>query len=312
LLFSSSADREEFGVADSTLTGAHPIVSDAISSSTANCIVRLMPSRYQYVPLTYVPLAEGEIPVRILAISAHPDDVELLCAGTLAHYATQGAEVTVAVLTNGELGSRTLSRAETARVRQAEAERAARVLGANLLWLGQQDGFLFDNSETRLLVIDALRQAQPDVVFAHHPDDYHPDHRAAGQLTNAARLLSREPALETRYSPTRRVPALFFMDTFMTEGSARPDLWVDVTVTMPCKEAMLAEHISQNDARRARTGSDFLALMRTQASLRGGQVDVRYAEAFRVARTYPPTSITDLTPPDSNMTLPVRSVSSRA
>ncbi|MGE7384768.1 PIG-L deacetylase family protein [Streptomyces sp. NPDC004126] len=246
--------------------------------------------------------------VRILAFGAHPDDVELFCAGTLAHYARQGAEVTVAVATNGELGSRTLSPARTAAVREEEARRAVGVLGAELLWLGQPDGFLFDTADTRRQVVEVLRRVRPDVVLAHHPDDYHPDHRAVSRLVGAARLLAREPGLATGSPATDRVPPLFHMDTLLGTGAGTPDLWVDITGTMAVKEAMLAEHASQNSARKERKGADFLDLTRQQAARRGLEAGVRYAEAFTCAPSHPAASVHDLVPEGTGIRLPVLTV----
>ncbi len=241
--------------------------------------------------------------MRVLALGAHPDDIELLCAGTLAHYAHQGARLTVAIFTDGGLGSGAPTPAGTAALRESEARRAMEVLGAELIWLGLPDGFLYDTPETRTRTVDVLRRARPDIVFAHHPDDYHPDHQAASRLTAAARLLARETALVTAHPATATVPPLFHLDTLAATHGA-PDLWVDITTTMALKEAMLAEHLSQNTARRARKGSDFIDLAREQAALRGQQADVRYAEAFTCAPAHPATTVRDLTPP--GITIPYR------
>ncbi len=78
---------------------------------------------------------------RILAVGAHPDDIELQCAGTLAKFAARGDQVFMAISTNGELGSAKLSKAEIARVREREARASAGVIGAELIWLGYPDGF---------------------------------------------------------------------------------------------------------------------------------------------------------------------------
>lgn len=242
--------------------------------------------------------------MRVLAVGAHPDDVELLCAGSLAHYAAQGAELTIAILTNGALGSTAHSPERTASIRRAESEHAACVLGAELIWLGKPDGFLFDDSATRTDMVDVLRKARPHVVFTHHSRDYHPDHRATGQLVNAARLLAREPALVTAHTPLDCVPALFFMDTFMSVGAPAPDLWVDVTSTFSMKEAMLREHVSQNERRRSNGKPDFLATMRQQAATRGSEVDVEYAEAFYLSHSHPPSTIADLSAPTEQIGLP--------
>ncbi|MFJ8745141.1 PIG-L deacetylase family protein [Embleya sp. NPDC127516] len=247
--------------------------------------------------------------MRILALGAHPDDVELLCAGTLARYRAQGAHVTIAILTNGAPGAPTEPRATPsipsaspspspiARVRAHEAREAASVLGADSIMLGLPDGFLYDTPAARLLVVDVLRRTRPDVLFAHHPEDYHPDHRAAGALASAARLLAREPGLETGHAALDTVPALFRMDTLTGANGGTPDLWVNITDTMPTKEAMVSRHASQNDGRRRRGGHDFVDLARRQSALRGREVGVAYAEAFTRARAHPPTTTADLALP---------------
>ena len=114
--------------------------------------------------------------MRVLAVGAHPDDLELLCGGTLAKYAQQGHHVTMAVATNGEVGSMTLPKEEIAAVRKAEAEAAATVIGADFVWMGYPDEFLFSREDTRLAFLNLMRRARPDVVIAPAPTDYHPDH----------------------------------------------------------------------------------------------------------------------------------------
>ena len=123
--------------------------------------------------------------MKILAVGAHPDDVELLCAGTLAKYKRQGHEVALAIATNGEVGSSTLPKAEIAAVRRAEAEASAAVIGAEFHWLGYPDEFLFNDADTRLRFIDLVRQVRPDLILCHDPEnDYHPDHVTSGRITS--------------------------------------------------------------------------------------------------------------------------------
>lgn len=232
--------------------------------------------------------------MRILALGAHPDDVELLCAGTLAYYRARGAHVDIAILTNGAPTARVAPPVATIGVRAREAREAASVLGVDPILLGLPDGFLYDTPETRLLVVDLLRRTRPDLVFAHHPDDYHPDHRAASALAGAARLLAREPGIETDHPALGAVPGMFHMDTLTGANAGTPDLWVDITDTMPTKEAMLARHASQNDRRRRRAGRDFVDLARRQSTVRGAEVGVAHAEAFTGARAHPPTTPTAL------------------
>jgi N-acetylglucosamine malate deacetylase 1 len=243
--------------------------------------------------------------MRVLAVGAHPDDVELLCAGSLAIYVANGAHVTIAVMTDGALGSTTCPGDEIASIRRVESERAAHVLDADLIWVGQPDGFLFDGPTTRRLAVDVVRRARPDIVFTHHPLDYHPDHRTTSELISTARLLAREPGLTGEHPALLHVPSLVFMDTFMSDGSPEPDVWVDITATMPTKEAMLAEHVTQNARRRSTGKPDFVASMLRQAAVRGAEVDSDYAEAFHLSRSHPATSVEDLGAPDGPISLPV-------
>ena len=120
--------------------------------------------------------------MNILAIGAHPDDVEFLCAGTLALYAAQGHNVFIAVATNGNVGSPTLGNKEIRSIRKKESEEACKLINAKLIWMDFDDEWLFDNKETRLVFIDAIREANPEVMFIHNKSDYHPDHRNAGQI----------------------------------------------------------------------------------------------------------------------------------
>src|SRR5438552_11285687 len=103
--------------------------------------------------------------MNILAIGAHPDDIELQCAGTLALYARQGHAVTMASFTSGNMGDLTIAPAEMAATRRAEAQAAADVIGARLLWPAIDDECVFPNEAQRRIMIDLLREVDPDVII---------------------------------------------------------------------------------------------------------------------------------------------------
>src|SRR5690606_11250778 len=108
--------------------------------------------------------------MNILFFGAHPDDMEILCGGTILECIARGHTVWMAVATNGNVGSPTLSKNEIAAVRKREAEEAAAVLGAaGLIWMDENDEFLFDDERTRLKFVDAIRQARADVIVTHNP-----------------------------------------------------------------------------------------------------------------------------------------------
>ena len=88
----------------------------------------------------------------------------------------------MAVATNGNVGHPTLGRDEIAEIRHAEARASADLIGAELVWMDFDDEWLFNDRPTRERFIDVIRSARPDVVLAHSPNDYHPDHRNAGQV----------------------------------------------------------------------------------------------------------------------------------
>ena len=119
--------------------------------------------------------------MNILAIGAHPDDIEILCAGTLSLYAGQGHHVTIVPFTSGDRGD-TRNPARGACPTSGGGGPASGIIGANLLWPGIMDEHVFPNPAQRRLMIDLLREFDPDVIFTHSPDDYHPDHRYVSQL----------------------------------------------------------------------------------------------------------------------------------
>ncbi|MET0695627.1 MAG: PIG-L deacetylase family protein [Propionibacteriaceae bacterium] len=226
--------------------------------------------------------------MNILAIGAHPDDTDILCGGTLARYAQAGHEVWVAVATNGNVGSTTLSREEIAAVRHQEALDSCAVIGAHLIWMDFDDEWLFDNRETRTRFIDAYREARPDIVLAHSTGDYHPDHRIAGQVAADARIPAAVRLVETRLPALETIPKLYTMDTVgQLEGGL--DVHVDISDVMDTKTAMLQAHASQKDWLAHIFDMSYVEFMRAQGADRGAEIGVAFAEAFREVPSYPPS-----------------------
>ena len=175
--------------------------------------------------------------VEILAVGAHPDDVELGCGGTLALLARQGRSVGILDLTRGEAGTR-----GTPETRAAEAAESARILGARFrdgLDLG--DGNLRTDRAAELEVIDVIRRRRPRLVFAPLPNDRHPDHVRAGRLVADAAFYSGLRSLETGRPPHRPQQVVFFPSTFLAE----PTFLVDVTAFLETKLAAVRAFRSQ-------------------------------------------------------------------
>ncbi|MFD2333624.1 PIG-L deacetylase family protein [Cohnella sp. GCM10020058] len=224
--------------------------------------------------------------MRILAIGAHPDDVECCVGGTLAKYAARGDEVTVMVATNGNVGSPTLTKEEIAAVRKKEAQAAADVIGADLIWLDYDDEFLFHDRESRMTFINAIRQANPDVMFVHSPNDYHPDHRVCSEISIDCRIPVTVPLIVTEYPAMTKVPHVFLYEN-VGAVDFQPEAYVDITDTFEAKSQMLKCHESQDVWMQHVYGADIVANMVRIASMRGLAPGYKYAEGFRSLPLFP-------------------------
>jgi LmbE family N-acetylglucosaminyl deacetylase len=226
------------------------------------------------------------LPRRVLAVGAHPDDLEILCAGTMARYAKAGCHVTLCNATRGDRGSGSLSMAEIAAVRDEEARRSAALMGATYKCLGFTDGQLADGDpETKSRFIDLIRETTPDVVFTHHPDDYHSDHVATSKLVFEATFVASVPLFETSLPANDRILPVFYMDT-LAGIRFHPDEYVDISETFELKKEMLACHRSQVVWMRDHDNLDILDFMETMSKFRGIQCGAAYAEGFQPARAW--------------------------
>lgn len=234
-------------------------------------------------------------PLSVLAIGAHPDDIEILCGGTMARYAEAGAKITFAIATNGEVGGPGEDPAAIAAIRYEEAKASAALIGADLIWMGYQDEWLLNTREVRESFIDAYRQAKPDIVFVHSTDDYHPDHRIAGQVAQDARIPSAVPLVRTKLPALTKIPDVFVLDTVGGINST-PEYLVDISDYQALKEDQLRIHASQIEWMQICYGDDYIADSRKQVAMRAEGTGWTYAEGFRVLPTYPATGGPDLLP----------------
>ena len=219
--------------------------------------------------------------MNILAVGAHPDDIEILCAGTLARYAEGGHSVTLAVFTSGDMGDLNTPPAELAVVRKKETEASAAILGARLLWPAITDELVFPNEAQRHIMIDVLRQADPDLIFTHGPTDYHPDHRYVSQLVFDSYFQKGLPHLPGQHQRACRFgrTQIYYMDN-VAGISFVPADYVDITSVMEIKRRMLECHQSQVKPMRELANSDLMDLIEIQARFRGLAAGCKYAEGF--------------------------------
>ncbi len=218
--------------------------------------------------------------MRILAVGAHPDDLEILCGGTLAKYRARGDTVIMAHAAYGDKGHFVIPPDELTRIRRAEAQAAAEVIGAECVELGFYDLGIGNTDEGRMRVIDLLRAARPDVVFTHHPDDYHTDHIDIAALVLNATFSASVPHIKTEHDYLPKMPVVYFMDT-LTGLHFQPSDYVDITNFMPQKIDMMSKHASQLVWLKEHDNYDALDAIETMAKFRGYQCGVKYAEGFK-------------------------------
>jgi N-acetylglucosamine malate deacetylase 1 len=218
--------------------------------------------------------------MNVLAVGAHPDDLEILCGGTLRRYAERGDRVVMCHAARGDRGAFASTRDEVAAARLAEARAAADIAGAAHVCLGFSDGEI-DASEPdqRAAVVDLVREHRPDVIITHAPTDYMGDHNELSRLVFECSFHATLPLLETRRPAHDTVPPLLYMDTLAGVGFT-PTEYVDVSATIDTKRAMLEAHASQLAWLRDHDGVDVVADMLTAARYRGMQCGVAYAEGF--------------------------------
>jgi LmbE family N-acetylglucosaminyl deacetylase len=222
----------------------------------------------------------------VLAVGAHPDDLECTCAGTLAALVQRGVEVHYAVATDGWCGSYQLSGPEIAAVRLGEARRAAEIAGAaSFIHLGMHDQATEASIERRRDLVNVIRRLKVTVLLGHAPNDYHVDHRNSSELLFAARCAAGVPNFADE-PPLVRMPNLAFIDN--EQGlDFEPHLWIDIGETIDVKRQMLAAHTSQVSLMKQMYDVDLLEMVERLGRYRGGQRGCEFAEAFRHCGTYP-------------------------
>jgi len=227
-----------------------------------------------------------ERPLRVLAVGAHPDDLEIICGGTLARFAREGHDVVMCNVTTGNRGSFVHTAEEIARIRLGEARRAAEVIGAEHVTLGLSDTEVnAADPEQKRLVIDLVRETRPDVVITHYPQDYMGDHDETSKLVFQCSFHATLPLVETGrpYHPV--VAPIYYMDTVFGVGFA-PTEYVDVSDVIDVKTKALEAHESQLTWLRDHDGIDVVEQMITSARYRGMQCGAAYAEGFVPCQTW--------------------------
>ncbi len=224
--------------------------------------------------------------VHILAFGAHPDDVELSCAGTLIGEIKKGHSVAIVDLTEGELGTR-----GTVASRYEEAATAAMIMGVSSREnLQMKDGFFENNEAHQLKVIAAIRKYRPAIVLANAPQDRHPDHGRAARLVEESCFLSGLSKIVTHDQNGARQerwrPSCVFH--YIQDRYLEPDFLVNISDSFEQKMHSILAYKSQfhdpsnisGEPQTYISGPGFLEGIRSRALLMGKKIGVNYAEGF--------------------------------
>ena len=228
----------------------------------------------------------------ILVFGAHPDDVELGCAGTIIKHIKQGLKVGIIDLTNGELGTR-----GTSLTRKNETKKATKVLGVHIREnMGFKDGFFENNENSRLDLIKKIREYQPKIVITNAPSDRHPDHGRASDLTLDSCFLSGLEKIDTNQKVWRPKHIYHYIQF----NNILPDFVVDISNEMDKKiESVLCYKTqfynpNSNESETIISSKDFLESIKYRAKDLGRQSNCKYAEGFLKNQNLKVNSLTDL------------------
>lgn len=191
-----------------------------------------------------VPKAENKL--RIIVFGAHPDDAEYKAGGTAAKWAKLGHHVKLVSVTNGDIGHWKMAGGPLALRRKAEVKAAAKILGVTSEVLDIHDGELLPTLENRKTITRLIREWNADIVIAHRPWDYHPDHRYVGVLVQDAAFMVTVPFFCPDVTPLKKNPVfLYSSDGFQKPYPFVPDVAVSVDDVFDIKLAAIHELPSQ-------------------------------------------------------------------
>ncbi len=192
------------------------------------------------------PASTESRPLRIIVFGAHPDDAEYKAGGTATKWARLGHHVKLVSVTNGDIGHWQMAGGPLAQRRRAESQAAAKVLGITPEVLDLHDGELLPTLENRKQITKLIRDWNADIVISHRPWDYHPDHRAVGQLVQDAAFMVTVPYFcpDTPFL-TKNPVFLYSSDRFQKPYPFRPDVAVAIDDVFDTKLAAIHELTSQ-------------------------------------------------------------------
>ena len=224
----------------------------------------------------------------LLAFGAHPDDIELACAGTLIKAVKAGKKVGVVDLTEGQLGTR-----GTPETRLKEAAKSAEIMGLSVRDnLGMMDGFFKDDYEHQHKIIQKIRQYKPTIVLCNPPYDRHPDHGRASKLVSEACFYAGLKNIPSEYDgkpqEAFRPSRIFY---YMQHFSLDPSFLVDISDEMDRKMEAIKAFDSQffnpgsHEPETVLSDPGFLTHIRERCANWGYIIGAKYAEGFMAQKS---------------------------
>jgi len=233
----------------------------------------------------------------ILAIAAHPDDIELSCSGTLASHRDKGYSVGILDLTKGEMGTR-----GTPEIRLQESEVSAKILGLSAREnLGFKDIYFKDDLDHQIAIAKVIRKYQPEIVLANAVEDRHPDHGKGGSLASHACFISGLRKFETELDGVSQEPwRPKYIYHYIQNQYLEPDLVVDVSDYWEIKKNSILAFKSQfhnpdsNEPESFISSPEFLDFIEARSREIGHKINVKFGEGFTVERVAGVKNLFDL------------------
>ena len=222
--------------------------------------------------------------MRVLAIGAHPDDIEIACSGTLAKCVARGDKVIVCHVSSGNLGHVVIPPDKLRKIRDQEAINAGKLAGIEVISAGFDDLEIFDNNKAaRDRIVDVIQYANPDFIITHNPDDYMPDHTAVSRLVFDASFAATLPNYPSKTKKAAKLVPIYYMDTLAGVNFV-PTEYVDISDYIDLKLKMLCCHESQVVWMKDHDGIDFPDMVQTCSRYRGYPCGAAYAEGISLSQ----------------------------
>jgi LmbE family N-acetylglucosaminyl deacetylase len=216
--------------------------------------------------------------LRVLAIGAHPDDIEIGCGGTIRLLADQGHEIKFIIVTSGEEGSLNFDKEQLRQNRKSEAKKSGAILGASdVLFFDEPDGLMQATKATKVNLVRIIREFKPEVVFIHSSQDCFPDHQVVSQLSKSSIQAASGPWYGDAGLNPHNVRNVFGFEVWNSIQS--PQMSVNIESSIDRKIQALNCHASQME------NVNYVGAVQGLNEYRGAvTVSGRYAESFEAVK----------------------------